>query len=256
MRYLPQSVNLIDGEEVEMRRLPPTTRGRRCPLATPGEAAQEGAGSHLAERRKRKKKIRYPKGWDPSKPQLPPDPERWKPKHERSGYKKMLRRRKECGRGGAQGTLAPGAAEATTGFRETGPTTAKTKAATDGSTARTQSSKRGLIVTNAVAFMPYYGTSASELQCKLRTQLSDRAISTEPQLNPGHTPTHTNTNPSQESQGNSAFAAAFIAIVVFNGKRTNGRCATVASRTLDTLCVFTGPETAVKSSSYFLSHSV
>ncbi|OEH75187.1 hypothetical protein cyc_05348 [Cyclospora cayetanensis] len=83
MRYLPQSVNLIDGEEVEMRRLPPTTRGRRCPLATPGEAAQEGAGSHLAERRKRKKKIRYPKGWDPSKPQLPPDPERWKPKHER-----------------------------------------------------------------------------------------------------------------------------------------------------------------------------
>ncbi|CDJ44900.1 microneme protein, putative, partial [Eimeria tenella] len=48
----------------------------------------------------------------------------------------MLRKRKECLRGGAQGAVAPGIAEAVTGFRDSGPTTAKTKAATDEGTMR------------------------------------------------------------------------------------------------------------------------
>ncbi|KAL8425567.1 hypothetical protein Efla_007336 [Eimeria flavescens] len=139
MRYTPQSVSLLDADEIEARGLPVTRSrrvagvaagGRGAPLSETGSEAR-GQQQLKASKKRRKKKIRYPKGFDPTKPQLPPDPERWLPKHERSGYKKMMRRRKECGRGGAQGAVTAGTAEATTGFRDVGPTTAKTKAATE-----------------------------------------------------------------------------------------------------------------------------
>jgi hypothetical protein len=56
-------------------RLADGARARPCPSAT-----------------RRKRKPRYPKGFDPANPGPPPDPERWLPKKERSTY----RRTKVC----------------------------------------------------------------------------------------------------------------------------------------------------------------
>jgi hypothetical protein len=42
--------------------------------------------------KKRKRKPRYPKGFDPENPGPPPDPERWLPKHERAEYRKRRKR--------------------------------------------------------------------------------------------------------------------------------------------------------------------
>ena len=36
-----------------------------------------------------RRKIRYPKGFDPENPGPPPDPERWLPKRERSEFKPL-----------------------------------------------------------------------------------------------------------------------------------------------------------------------
>lgn len=50
------------------------------------------------KRAKRKRKPRYPKGYDPSKPNgglPPPDPERWLPKWQRSDAKKKQKRRRD-----------------------------------------------------------------------------------------------------------------------------------------------------------------
>lgn len=47
---------------------------------------------------RRKRKPRYPKGYDPSKPNgglPPPDPERWLPKWQRSDAKKKQKRRRD-----------------------------------------------------------------------------------------------------------------------------------------------------------------
>lgn len=40
------------------------------------------------KKRIKKKKPRYPQGFDPKKPGPPPNPERWLPKYERKDYKK------------------------------------------------------------------------------------------------------------------------------------------------------------------------
>ena len=45
--------------------------------------------------RKRKRKPRYPKGFDPVNPGPPPDPERWLPKWQRAENKKLRKKRKE-----------------------------------------------------------------------------------------------------------------------------------------------------------------
>ena len=62
-----------------------------------------------AKRRRKKKKPRYPQGYDPSLPNggLPaPDPERWVPKWQRAEYKK--RRSSRARRWGAVGGEAGG----------------------------------------------------------------------------------------------------------------------------------------------------
>lgn len=43
--------------------------------------------------KKRNKKIRYPKGYDPANPGQLPDPERWLPKWQRSRFKKMAKKK-------------------------------------------------------------------------------------------------------------------------------------------------------------------
>ena len=52
------------------------------------EQVADGGGKSQPKRRKRKRRPRYPKGFDPENPGPPPDPERWLPKHERSDFKK------------------------------------------------------------------------------------------------------------------------------------------------------------------------
>lgn len=52
----------------------------------------------LQKKAKRKRKPRYPKDYDPSKPNgglPPPDPERWLPKWQRSDAKKKQKRRRD-----------------------------------------------------------------------------------------------------------------------------------------------------------------
>jgi len=56
-------------------------------------------GSELIQKKKakRKRKGKLPKNYDPN---VPPDPERWLPRHERTGYrKKKDRRNKDIGKG-------------------------------------------------------------------------------------------------------------------------------------------------------------
>lgn len=56
-------------------------------------------------KRKRKRKIRLPKNYDPK---VPPDPERWLPRQERTAYKKRLGKKlrdRDIGRG-TQGAIS------------------------------------------------------------------------------------------------------------------------------------------------------
>ena len=55
-----------------------------------------GGGAQIYIPRKRKRKIRYPKDFDPENPGSTPmpDPERWLPKWQRSRYKKLARKKK------------------------------------------------------------------------------------------------------------------------------------------------------------------
>lgn len=53
----------------------------------------------LNSQEKRKRKPRYPKGFDPENPGPMPDPERWLPKWQRSGYKKRHQRKKDAVKG-------------------------------------------------------------------------------------------------------------------------------------------------------------
>jgi signal recognition particle subunit SRP72 len=55
--------------------------------------------------KKRKRKPRYPKGFDPANPGPPPDPERWLPKRERSSYRPK-RKDKRAQVRGAQGAVS------------------------------------------------------------------------------------------------------------------------------------------------------
>lgn len=55
--------------------------------------------------KKRKRKPRYPKGFDPANPGPPPDPERWLPKRERSSYRPK-RKDKRAQIRGSQGAVS------------------------------------------------------------------------------------------------------------------------------------------------------
>lgn len=56
------------------------------------------------KRKKRKRKGKLPKHYDPN---IPPDPERWLPRHERSGFrKKRDRRNRDVAMKGTQGAAA------------------------------------------------------------------------------------------------------------------------------------------------------
>ena len=85
---LPASV-LARAAELERR-----MRGKR------GKRGEDGDVDRPKTRKKRKKKVIYPKGFDPSNPGPAPDPERWLPLRERSTWKG---KRKKVNIRGAQG---------------------------------------------------------------------------------------------------------------------------------------------------------
>ena len=61
-----------------------------------GVAASKADGAGPAvNKRKRKRQIRLPKGFDPENPRPPPDPERWLPKWQRSDFKRKRKGRKD-----------------------------------------------------------------------------------------------------------------------------------------------------------------
>ena len=51
-----------------------------------------GAAVFIPKKRKNKK-IKYPKDFDPTHPGPPPDPERWLPKWQRSKFKKLAKKK-------------------------------------------------------------------------------------------------------------------------------------------------------------------
>merc|ERR1712183_548283 len=79
------------------------------------------------KKRKRNRKIRYPKNFDPENPGPPPDPERWLPKRERAEFKKRMRKRDKQLLRGPQGSMPTDDAA----FRKQGPSTAQVEVAKD-----------------------------------------------------------------------------------------------------------------------------
>lgn len=84
--------------------------------------------------KKRKTKIRYPKGFDPENPGPLPDPERWLPKHERAEYKKKMNKKNKGLMRGPQGAITTD----DNAFRNKGPSTAQVDVAKDTTTGRSR----------------------------------------------------------------------------------------------------------------------
>lgn len=83
----------------------PTVGGKRPWIAD--DAPIEGSSERVKKgRKRRKKKPRYPKGFDPANPGPPPDPERWLPRKERSTYRPKRKDRRGIQVRGAQGSIA------------------------------------------------------------------------------------------------------------------------------------------------------
>lgn len=78
--------------------------------------------------KKRKRKPKYPKGFDPKNPNNPkPDPERWLPKSERKEFKKKSRKKQQKMKGPQGVVLAEAKGQEIGGFNKN-PTTAHTQA--------------------------------------------------------------------------------------------------------------------------------
>jgi len=109
----------IDAEELELAPVPKVQRKKKDDK----DAKDEGV---TAVKKSRKRKIRYPKNFDPENPGPPPDPERWLPKHERTEYKKKMAKKTKGLIRGPQGAM-PTDDQA---FRSKGPSTAQKEVAT------------------------------------------------------------------------------------------------------------------------------
>ena len=78
--YSPAYRKLCEGRSLQLLQEAGWARRRAAE-----EAARKGEQSgQPAAKKKRKRKVRYPKGFDPANPGPPPNPERWLPKWQRS----------------------------------------------------------------------------------------------------------------------------------------------------------------------------
>ncbi|KAF4752498.1 Signal recognition particle core component, partial [Perkinsus olseni] len=98
-------------------------------------AAAEGEDVEV-KKRHRKRKPRYPKGFDPENPSAfkKPDPERWLPKHERSDYRRKMKKKQMQLMRGPQGVVPTDGENV-----KTGPSTAQLEVSTE---RQTQHQKR------------------------------------------------------------------------------------------------------------------
>lgn len=73
------------------------TAGSRASKGSAKKRASEAdlANGAVREKKKRKRKPKLPKNFDPENPGPKPDPERWLPKWQRSDFKKKRNRRRE-----------------------------------------------------------------------------------------------------------------------------------------------------------------
>ncbi|CAD7937713.1 unnamed protein product [Amoebophrya sp. A25] len=116
-----------DPEELEqnvpLRLMQKTRQAEATTASSDGAVGVEGV---QLLKNKRKRKPRYPKGFDPANPGPAPDPERWLPKHQRSTFKNKKKRGNKLARG-PQGAGA-GAADLEV---KKGPTTKNVDIATE-----------------------------------------------------------------------------------------------------------------------------
>jgi len=120
---------VVDPEELELQPIPKVSQY----IKVGGGVADE------ARKPKRKRKPRYPKGFDPANPGPPPDPERWLPKRDRTEQKNKLKKKDKYLARGPQGAM-PAEENA---FRKTGPSTAHIDLSKDsGSRPKGNQSKR------------------------------------------------------------------------------------------------------------------
>ena len=106
------------------------------------KAKAEEAKVDAVTRKKRKRKPKYPKGFDPSNPNNPlPDPERWLAKKDRSTYKKSKKSKKDAKMKGPQGEM-PTVAGVEQGTFSSGPSTKHIEAVVDKSALKKKSKKK------------------------------------------------------------------------------------------------------------------
>ncbi|KAG7586171.1 putative TPR-like repeat [Arabidopsis thaliana x Arabidopsis arenosa] len=79
-----------------------------------GTAASSSQEEVKKEKAKRKRKPKYPKGFDPANPGPPPDPERWLPRRDRSSYRPKRKDKRAAQIRGSQGAVNKDKQEAST----------------------------------------------------------------------------------------------------------------------------------------------
>lgn len=140
-KKLPNSVFSIDAEVLEKMEAP--TRAPERTDQGPRSMSHASLATIKAKSKHRRRKPRYPKGFDPLNPGQAPDPERWLPKEQRSSFRKLKKnkgasRKGQAERGGHQGAIPMSSgAEA----RTTAPSTAK-QAALSSNTSTRRSHRR------------------------------------------------------------------------------------------------------------------
>lgn len=130
------SFDHLDPEELESVAIPKV--GAVLSQRKKDEAPAEGEEDAKKEKKTRRRKIRYPKGFDPENPGPPPDPERWLPKRERAEFKKKMRKRDKHLLRGPQGAMVT-----SEDFRKQGPSTAQVEVAKDNATGGGRRKKKG-----------------------------------------------------------------------------------------------------------------
>jgi len=134
------SLDHLDPEELEQAAIP---KINRQPKKRSPEAGEEGAEEEVGEdgkidkdaarrlrikeKRKKKRKVMYPKNFDPENPGPAPDPERWIPKRQRAEYLKRMKKRQKDFLRGPQGAVPTDGND----FRKQGPSTAQVEVAAD-----------------------------------------------------------------------------------------------------------------------------
>ncbi|KAL7066658.1 TPR repeat-containing protein [Cryptosporidium serpentis] len=136
---LPSSMFSIDPEILERSETPKTPHFSNN---LDSEPVIEGV-CQKSKSKHHKRKIRYPKGFDPNNPGPYPDPERWLPKEERSSFKKLHKAKNQRNKGilqkgGHQGAIPT----SDTSFRNKGPSTAKKEVDTDNHHSRRQQRRK------------------------------------------------------------------------------------------------------------------